>query len=126
MSSLRPFLCLACFLVLGLLAGCASKPVRPLARHEFSAVHMAIPFRIVLYSRDPVQATNAAQAAWERIAELNRILSDYDPDSELSRLGATSPTRTPSRFHRNWPGSSKWPRTSVGLRTAPSISPLAR
>jgi len=91
MSSLRLFPCLSWLLVLGILAGCAVKPTAPLTRHEFSAVHMAIPFRIVLYSRDPVQATNAAQAAWGRIAELNRILSDYDPDSELSRLGATSP-----------------------------------
>ena len=91
MSCLRLFSCLSWFLVLGFLAGCVGKPTAPLARHEFSAVHMAIPFRIVLYSRNPVQATNAAQAAWERIAELNRILSDYDPDSELSRLGATSP-----------------------------------
>lgn len=80
--------------LLGLLgAGCARRP--PVSRYEFSSVQMAIPFRIVLYASDSRVATNAAQAAWERIAELNRILSDYDPDSELSRLGASSPQVQP-------------------------------
>jgi len=81
----------ASFLLLG--TGCAHRP--PPSRYEFSSVQMAIPFRIVLYSSDPQIATNAARAAWKRIAELNRLLSDYDPDSELSRLGASSPHAHP-------------------------------
>jgi thiamine biosynthesis lipoprotein len=71
--------------------GCARRAQPVLARHEFQSVQMAIPFRIVLYARDGTQATNAANAAWERINHLNKVFSDYDPDSELSRLGATSP-----------------------------------
>jgi len=76
-------------------SGCASRERRPLERFEFASVQMAIPFRIVLYAADGTTATNAANAAWTRIGELNRILSDYDPESELSRLGATSPHSTP-------------------------------
>lgn len=53
---------------------------------------MAIPFRIVLYARDGQQATNAAQAAFARIHALNGSLSDYDPESELSRLSQTAGT----------------------------------
>lgn len=51
---------------------------------------MAIPFRIVLYSPEGMLATNAARAAFARIHELNSLLSDYDPNSELSRLSRTA------------------------------------
>ncbi len=74
-------------------AGCAHRPV--LQRHEFTSIQMAIPFRIVLYAADGTAATNAANAAWARIAALNRSLSDYDAESELSRFSAGSP-------HREW------------------------
>lgn len=76
-------------------AGCARNRSKTLQRHEFTSVQMAIPFRIVLYARDATLATNAANAAWARISQLNTILSDYEPASELSRLGATAPHATP-------------------------------
>ena len=47
---------------------------------------MASPFHIVLYSTDEAAARRASRAAFDRIAALNAILSDYDPESELSRL----------------------------------------
>lgn len=59
-------------------------------RFEFAQPQMGLPFRIVLYARDAAQAGAAAQAAFSRVAELNGILSDYDTDSELSRLSRTS------------------------------------
>jgi FAD:protein FMN transferase len=40
---------------------------------------------ITLYADSPEQAQRAFVAAFARIAQLNRILSDYDPQSELSR-----------------------------------------
>lgn len=94
---MRPHLqILLCLALAGIwMSGCATRDRRPLQRFEFTSVQMAIPFRIVLYAPDGTTATNAAQAAWARIGELNRILSDYDPDSELSRLGSTSPHPTP-------------------------------
>ena len=40
-------------------------------------------------------AEAAAEAALDEVARLERILSDYDPQSELSRLSASAPTRRP-------------------------------
>jgi thiamine biosynthesis lipoprotein len=51
---------------------------------------MGLPWRIVLYAASDREAEEAADAAWRRIADLNRILSDYEPDSELSRLSRSS------------------------------------
>jgi thiamine biosynthesis lipoprotein len=51
---------------------------------------MGLPFRMVLYAPDPAAATVAASNAFNRIAQLNDILSDYDSDSELSRLSQSS------------------------------------
>jgi FAD:protein FMN transferase len=61
-----------------------------LARFEFEETHMASPFKIVLYSNDEASARRASRAAFDRIAALNTILSDYDPESELSRLAGTA------------------------------------
>ncbi|MGE3313685.1 MAG: FAD:protein FMN transferase [Planctomycetaceae bacterium] len=55
-------------------------------RYEFRRVLMGVPFELTLYSADEASANAAAAAAFGRIKELNAILSDYDPDSELSRL----------------------------------------
>lgn len=78
------------FLLLLLCASCATRPVAELKRYEFEQAQMGLPFRIVLYSPTASQASNAADAAFARIRELNDLLSDYEPESELSRLSATS------------------------------------
>jgi thiamine biosynthesis lipoprotein len=65
-------------------------PEKPLVRFEFEESHMASPFKIVLYSTDPATARRASRTAFDRIAELNSILSDYDPESELSRLSESA------------------------------------
>ena len=54
-------------------------------RYEASEPHMGTLVRIALYADTPDQAQRAFVAGFARIAQLNRILSDYDPDSELSR-----------------------------------------
>ncbi len=51
---------------------------------------MGLPFRIVLYAPDEPTAEAAARAAFDRIRQLNAILSDYEDDSELSRLSRTA------------------------------------
>ena len=51
---------------------------------------MAVPVKIVLYAPDAATATRAAKAALARIHQLNSILSDYDPKSELRRLCDTA------------------------------------
>ncbi len=58
----------------------------PPARFEFSQGHMGTRFTIVLYAPDGATATRAAQAAFDRIAELDQIMSDYRDDSELMLL----------------------------------------
>lgn len=76
---------------LPLWAGCASTPGGPsLERHAFEHPAMGTLFRIVLYAEDPGTAERAAGRAFERIDELDACLSDYRPDSELSRLGRAS------------------------------------
>jgi thiamine biosynthesis lipoprotein len=51
---------------------------------------MGVPFRIVLYSVSQNAAEGAAAAAFNRIKQLNDSMTDYDSDSELSRLSQTS------------------------------------
>lgn len=53
---------------------------------EFSAVHMGMPVRIVLYARDDATARNAASTAFQRIADLEDALSRFRPDNELRLL----------------------------------------
>jgi thiamine biosynthesis lipoprotein len=57
-----------------------------LTRFEFVETHMGSPFKIVLYTSDEATARQASRAAYERIARLDQLLSDYNPESELMRL----------------------------------------
>lgn len=57
-----------------------------LSRFEFAETHMGSVFKVVLYSPDEPTASRASRAAFDRIAALDGILSDYNPDSELMRL----------------------------------------
>jgi thiamine biosynthesis lipoprotein len=59
-----------------------------LDRFVFEKPEMGTLFRLVLWAPDQQTANSAASAAWARIEQLNRTLSDYDPESELSRLCA--------------------------------------
>jgi thiamine biosynthesis lipoprotein len=61
-----------------------------LRRFEFEETHMASPFNIVLYSTDETTARRASREAYDRIAKLDAILSDYNPESELSRLSRSA------------------------------------
>jgi FAD:protein FMN transferase len=67
-----------------------SRGDEPLVRREYSEIHMGTDFRIVLYSADAEAANRAAAEAYSRVAALNRVMSDYDPTSELSLLSATA------------------------------------
>ena len=73
-----------------------------LERFTFSQPHMGTVFRIVLYAESGEVAKRASDAAFTRIAELNGVMSDYIPTSELSRLSKTS-------------GSGQWVRLSDDL-----------
>lgn len=59
-------------------------------RFVYEREEMASTFRITLYAESESAANEAAQAAFDHVGELNACLSDYDSDSELSRLARTS------------------------------------
>src|SRR5260370_21928238 len=59
-------------------------------RFEYQQQQMGVPFRIVLYAPDPTAASSASAASFQRIKQLNDMMSDYDADSELSRLSRAS------------------------------------
>ncbi|MDB6172169.1 MAG: FAD:protein transferase [Chthoniobacteraceae bacterium] len=61
-----------------------------LTRFAFEKAEMGLPFHITLYAADETVARQSADAAFERIAQLNGVLSDYDSGSELSRLSLSS------------------------------------
>jgi len=51
---------------------------------------MGVRMRIVAYAADEPTARDAAKAAFERVAQLEDIMSDYQTDSELMRLSRAS------------------------------------
>ncbi len=59
-------------------------------RFEFTQIQMGMTFRVVLYAPDEDSANAAASAAYARIKQLNALLSDYDPQSELMQLCRTA------------------------------------
>jgi thiamine biosynthesis lipoprotein len=59
-----------------------------LQRFTYSEPHMGTLFKIVVYAADKTMADHAVEAAFARVVELDRIMSDYKPTSELMRLCA--------------------------------------
>ena len=76
--------CLITFYFLLLTLSSAAEP--DLSRFTFTQPHMGTEFKIVIYAANQAEADRATQAAFERIAEFDRIMSDYRPTSELMRL----------------------------------------
>lgn len=69
------FACLA-------LVACAEPP----SRYEFTELHMGMAVTIVLHANDEDAARQAARAGFDRIAELEDVLSDYRAGSEVRQL----------------------------------------
>jgi thiamine biosynthesis lipoprotein len=78
----------------GWLAGCAtgSNAVPVGSRYEFARPQMGMEFRLVIYAPTRRDAEDAAAAVFERVEQLNNLLSDYEEESELSRLNRTAGT----------------------------------
>jgi len=85
-------------------SGCAHKPAVPQERFEYEQPQMGVRFRIVLYAPNKLIARLAAEAAFQRVSNLNQILSDYETDSELSELSRTA-------------GQNRWVKVSPELWT---------
>ncbi len=56
------------------------------SRFTFTEPHMGTRFKIIVYADDEAAAKAAVTAAFQRIADLDGIMSDYRPTSELMRL----------------------------------------
>jgi thiamine biosynthesis lipoprotein len=58
---------------------------------------MGVAWTITVYARDRESGEQAVAAGFAEAERLERILSDYNPESELSQLSAAAPTREPIR-----------------------------
>src|SRR3989442_1400074 len=79
-------LCISLLILVGGLASVNSWQPAALKRFVFTEPHMGTTFRIVFYAPDEATAKKAAKAAFARVAQLNAIMSDYQPTSELMKL----------------------------------------
>jgi len=88
-QALRPLILLGLCGVAALAA-----PVRPDtgsgidSAQEYTQIHMGMPVRMRMFAASPDAARQAATVAFARIAVLDRMMSDYRPDSELRQLSA--------------------------------------
>ncbi len=70
---------------------CAAPPdIAASTRFEYDRVEMAVSFKLVFYAPDQDTANRAAESVYQRLHQLNAILSDYDPESELRQLCDTA------------------------------------
>lgn len=93
MIRIARILCLSGFVFVGLAGSQRAVTGGEQGQHQrFSrtSLHMGVEFQIVLYAADQKQAEAALDRAFARIAELDKKLSDYDPESELSKLSDTT------------------------------------
>ncbi len=63
---------------------------KSLTRYEYTEYHMGVDVHIVVYAQSKTKAQAACAAAFERFAQLDTIMSDYQDQSELNRLCAKS------------------------------------
>jgi thiamine biosynthesis lipoprotein len=67
-------------------AACLPAAEPRLNRFEYTQRHMGTQFQVILYAAEEPSASRAARAAFARIAQLDGIMSDYRPASELMQL----------------------------------------
>ncbi len=84
---MRGFLSLTYLIALfGLLSFYISARADTMNRYQYTQYHMGVDVRITLYALNQDVAERASHAAFERFAELDTIMSDYRPSSELMQL----------------------------------------
>lgn len=67
----------------------------PLIRVSASRRLMGVPWTITVHAATAAAGERGVAAALDEVERLEAILSDYRPDSELSRLSAAAPTERP-------------------------------
>ncbi|HEX7898241.1 MAG TPA: FAD:protein FMN transferase [Planctomycetota bacterium] len=69
-----------------LLGACSLPEEAPLSEHVFAEPHMGTRITIKMWADTPGRAERAAKAGFDVFRRLDALMSDYKPDSELSRL----------------------------------------
>lgn len=95
---MRSLLCLA-ILLAAAPSVVAESP--QLTRYTIRGSHMGIIWNISVYAPDEASANKAGRAALKRVGELNDVMSDYDPDSELMRLCRHATIGEPTKVSRD-------------------------
>jgi thiamine biosynthesis lipoprotein len=72
--------------LVGLALASVASAAPPLTRFTFTEPHMGTRFKLIVYAPDEKTANAGARAAFARVAQLDGIMSDYRPTSELMRL----------------------------------------
>lgn len=88
---------LAVFLTMSFVVRTTVYGAEELNRYEFLQIRMGIPVNITLYAPTQVIANQASRAAYDRFREIDRMMSDYDPDSELMQLCKTAKIGVPNK-----------------------------
>jgi thiamine biosynthesis lipoprotein len=78
-------------LLFAFVAGCGGRLATPatqpsLQKFEYHALKLGSDFNLIFYAADKPSADAAADAVWARVDQLDLVYSDYNPESELSRL----------------------------------------
>jgi thiamine biosynthesis lipoprotein len=103
----------------------AASPAR-LQRFEYFKIAMGTKIRIVLYSPEEERARAAARAAFDRVQELDEMMTDYNSESELMRLcRSDSETRVSADLFRVLELAVELARQTGGAFD-PSIGPAVR
>lgn len=85
----------ACLASAGCGRGVPAAPAEAALRLTETRPLMGVAWTITVHARDRAGGSEAIAAGFAEAARLERILSDYDPESELSRLSAAAPTAEP-------------------------------
>ena len=79
------------WVVIGMVMTVLTTGAKSQERFDFESVQMATKFRISMHAESREKAEKAADEAFTRVAALTAIFSDYEPNSELSKLNRAEP-----------------------------------
>ncbi|MAJ45795.1 MAG: hypothetical protein CBC35_00535 [Planctomycetes bacterium TMED75] len=86
-----PFILLAALLGVGCTSAPSSSPKQPIVPFEFVELIMASPARLKICTQEEAQARRAARAAFDRMHQIERILSSWMTNSQSNRLVRAAP-----------------------------------
>jgi FAD:protein FMN transferase len=101
----------------------------PLMRYQQTQRHMGSEISITLYAPTDARATAAFQAGFAQFAAIDKVGSDYNPDSELSLLSRAAPSSKPIPVSETlWPllsAAEKYAQASHGAFDI-TVGPLTK